>query len=86
VYKVEDKENKRVKNIIKRDKKGNIVKKEENIVRAGVILALYLIKKKENIVIRTEAEVLKKSTKNKRKANKKRNTEINKIKMIEILY
>jgi hypothetical protein len=69
-----NKENKKIKRIMKEDNPNRIVKEKENIVEAEVtqVLVLPLIRMKEED-IRIEVRVLKKSTKNRKKLNKKRN-------------
>jgi hypothetical protein len=59
---------------MKEDNPNRIVKEKENIVEAEVtrVLVLPLIRVKEED-IRIEVRVLKKSTKNRKKLNKKRN-------------
>jgi hypothetical protein len=59
---------------MKGDNPNRIVKEKENIVEAEVtrVLVLPLIRVKEED-IRIEVRVLKKSTKNRKKLNKKRN-------------
>jgi hypothetical protein len=68
-----NKEKKKIKRIMKEDNSNRIAKEKENIVEAEVtrVLVLPLIRVKEED-IRIEVRVLKKSTKNKKKLNKKK--------------